>query len=247
MTATPASVCGELVVAAAPRSQGSVTLRPKPEAFAQAYVAHGNASRAYREVFDCQGTMRPNVIRQRAYELVHEPRVAARIRQLYDQAAKDTTISARVRMVRLQEICEADSAEIVRVVTEPCSMCWADDLVMASAADRALAKLAPWPDLNAPRDDCPACRGHGASRMVLTPTDQLSPAARRLLKAVRQKSDGSIEVVMHDQLQATDMLNKMQGVYVDRSVSINANVNVPPPDVSAESVLNLWKETRDVC
>src|SRR5258708_33714843 len=81
-------------------------LGPKAERFAQRYVAHGNAARAYRESYDVSPSMKPATVRQRGYELAHEPAVAARIRELYDEAAKDTTISARARMVRLQEMCE---------------------------------------------------------------------------------------------------------------------------------------------
>jgi hypothetical protein len=101
-------------------------------------------------------------------------------------------------------------------------------MALAAAMDRALATSTPL-DMESPQQDCPSCRGHGGSRVIVTPTDQLSPAARRLLKGVRQKANGEIEVRLHCQLTAADMLNKMQGVYVDRSVSINANVNVPPP------------------
>jgi hypothetical protein len=213
-----------------------VALRPKQESFAQAFTAHGNATRAYRESFDC-AAMKPAHIRQCAYELVHDPAVAARIRQLYAQAAKGTTISTRARMVRLQEITEADPAELARVVTEPCCDCWADDLVLAAAIDRGLIF-----DTSAPRDDCPGCYGNGVQRVIVTPTDQLSPSARRLLKAVRQKSDGSIEVVMHDQLAASDQLNRMAGVYVDKSVSVNANVNIPVPEtVTAADALAFLK------
>lgn len=241
-------------------------LRPKAEAFAQRYTAHGNAARAYREAFDCSPTMKPATARQRGYELAHEPAVAARIRELYEQAAKDTTISARARMVRLQEITEADPGEVVRTVAESCRLChgishqhqWRDELEYAMAVAQAVNENAglqandpmrkPLPnDLggygfsphNEPHPDCPQCHGYGLPRVVITPTDQLSPSARRLVKAVRQKPDGSIEVMMHDALAASDQLNKMQGVYVDRSVSINANLNVPAlKDMTQEQALD---------
>jgi hypothetical protein len=186
--------------------------------------------------------MKQNVARSKAYEVAHHRAVAARIRELYDQAAQVTTISTRARMVRLQEIIEADPGEIVRVVTEPCGVCWADDLVLAGAMDRALAIRGPMPDTDAPRDDCPDCRGHGVSRIIITPTDQLSPSARRLLKAIKQKSDGSIEVQMHDQLSASDQLNRMAGVYVEKSVSLNATVAIPVPEnVTAADALAFIK------
>ena len=53
---------------------GAVALRPKQESFAVAYVAHGNASRAYREAFDCAGTMKPGNIRTAAYDLLIRPK-----------------------------------------------------------------------------------------------------------------------------------------------------------------------------
>ena len=197
--------------------RAAVTLRPKVEHFAQLYASHGSAAKAYREAFDC-AAMKPATIRQRAYELVHEPAVAARVRELLVQAAEGTTISARARMVRLQEIVEANPDELVSVVAEPCAECWVDTMALAAALCRGEV-----PDTDNPNDQCKACKGHGVRRVVITPTDQLSPAARKLLKSVRQKPDGSIEVHMHDQLQAADMLNKMQGVYVDRSVAVTVN------------------------
>jgi hypothetical protein len=54
---------------------------------------------------------------------------------------------------------------------------------------------------------------------------KLSGPAGRLLKGVRQKADGSIEVMLHDQLAAADMLNKMQAAYVSVSVSAHTTAN----------------------
>src|SRR6202043_1667290 len=142
---------------------------------AQLYASHGSAAKAYREAFDC-AAMKPATIRQRAYELVHEPAVAARVRELLVQAAEGTTISARARMVRLQEIVEASPDELVSIVAEPCPQCWTDTLAIAAALDRGDV-----PDTRAPQDDCATCKGHGVLRVVITPTDQLSPAARKLL------------------------------------------------------------------
>src|SRR5262245_40937842 len=115
---TAAPVTGELVPAVTDMDQsGRVTLRPRQENFAQRLAAHGNAARAHREAFDCDPPTKPATIRQRAYELRNEPQVAARIRELFVQAAEGTTISARTRMVHLQAIAEADPTELVRKVS----------------------------------------------------------------------------------------------------------------------------------
>src|SRR5687768_10412773 len=97
------------------RTETRVALRPKQEAFALRFAEHGNATRAYREAFEVGATMTAATVRQRAYELVHTPAVATRIRDVLAVAAEGTTVSARARMVRLQDIVEADPSELVRV------------------------------------------------------------------------------------------------------------------------------------
>lgn len=83
------------------------------------------------------------------------------------------------------------------------------------------------------------------TRVSVTPTDKLSPAARRLLKSVRQKASGEITVVLHDALAAADMLNKMQGVYVDRSVSLSVSATVPDlKDMSRDDMLDMLESIR---
>jgi len=227
-----------------PANVPAATLRPKQEVFAQRFAEYGNAARAYREAFDVAPTTSAATVRQRAYELAHEPAVAARVREILAAAAEGTTISARSRMVRLQDIVEADPSELARVVVEPCECCWSDDVSLAAAMDRAIAAGTAL-NMDAPQPDCRSCRGHGVQRVVVTPTDQLSPSARRLLKSIRQKASGEIEIRMHDQLVAADMLNKMQGVYVDRSVSINANVTVPAlKDMSPTEALDFLETLR---
>ena len=99
--------------------------------------------------------------------------------------------------------------------------------------------------MSAPREDCTTCHGYGAQRLVITPTDQLSSAARRLIKGVKQKSDGSIEVQLHDAIAASDQLNRMQSVYVEKSLSISATVNMPAlKDMTTEAALDFLESIR---
>jgi hypothetical protein len=221
-------------------------LTVKQQRFAQCYAAHGNATRAYREAFEIDPGIRAGWLRQRAYDLVHEPRVAARVRELLAEAAEGTTISARARMVRLQDIIEADPSELVHIVAEACAQCWTDPMALAAALDRA-ATGDPIPDTDSPQSDCTNCRGYGVRRVVITATDHLSPSARKLLKAVRQKPDGTIEVQMHDQLSASDQLNRMQGVYVDKSVSLNINAHVEPlRDMTPAEIAELIQQQKQI-
>jgi phage terminase small subunit len=244
-------------------------VNPLHERFAQAYIAHGVAARAYREVFASCRTWLPRTVRQRAYELLHEPRVAERIRQLIAEAAEGTTVSARARMVRLQEIVDGDPGELVRVVAECCRWChghghayqWIDGAEYAQALRVAMvaSQVRPRAERPLPTDDggygfdarrepheeCPRCGGEGHQVVRITPTEALSPSARRLFKSVRQKASGEIEVRLHDQLEALDMLNRMQNVYIERSVNLTAHVAVPPPkDWTREEQLAFLESLR---
>ena len=129
-------------------------LRPKQEHFARVFAAHGNAVRAYREAFEVRPGTSYASIKQRAYALVHEPAVAARVRELLVQAAEGTTVSARARMVRLQEIVEASPDELVSIVAEPCPECWVDPMAQALHIAAALDR-GEIPDDNAANSDCP--------------------------------------------------------------------------------------------
>ncbi len=203
------------------------------------------------------------------------PRSRPASRELLANAAEGTTISARARMVRLQLITEADPGELVSVIAEACRWChgaghayqWVDLAEYLQALSAAVAKnekraargrsQLPLPSDSGgydfdpqaePAATCPRCNGDGVQRLRVTPTDKLSASGRALLKGVRQKSTGEIEVMFHDALAASDQLNRMQGVYVERSESRNLNVNATidakATDVSADNLLALWKESR---
>jgi phage terminase small subunit len=219
----------------------------KVEQFALAYAEHGNAARAYREAFDTSG-MSPPTIKRKAYDVVHAPRVTARVRELQAAAAERTVISVAARMEWLRDIVAADPNELVQHVRVNCRHChgvgfawrWRDAGELARALDdhmRSLNTPRPLPrpadarggfgfDPNGdPHPDCPRCNGEGIGRTIIADTTKLSGPARRLLKGIREKADGSIEVLMHDQLAAADQLNKLQAAYTNVSVSASVSVN----------------------
>ncbi len=198
---------GELTPASRPQR----LLLPRQERFAQLLAAGGDAVRAYEITHRRKGNTSRHGMRSNAHRLAHLPKIAARVRELQAATAQDAVVAVKARAAWLQSICEADPREIVRIVTEPCANCWPPDLNEAQ-----------------PNPSCRKCRGEGTQRVVLTPSDELSPAGRALLKSIRQKADGSIEVKLHDQLAAIDLLNKMQGAYVDRSVTLNLNADIKP-------------------
>ena len=64
-----------------------------------------------------------------------------------------------------------------------------------------------------PNPACPVCYGDGQLHTTLMDTTKLSAQALKLYKGIKVKGDGSIEVLMHDQMQARDMIIKMLGAY----------------------------------
>lgn len=81
-----------------------------------------------------------------------------------------------------------------------------------------------------PHPMCPACCGAGTLHVVIPDTTSLSPRAARLYKGVRKKGDGSIEILMHDQIAARDQLHRLLGAYKD-----NLAVNQPPAAETGKS------------
>ncbi|MHB1870210.1 MAG: terminase small subunit [Steroidobacteraceae bacterium] len=223
-------------------------LKGKRELFAQRFAALGNATEAYRRTYRRTGSS-PNSLRVRAYAVAHDPAVAARVRQLLAVAVGDSTVATQARMARLQAIVEADPAELVRVERVPCAHCWLPESPPADGAGGDAAP--PQGDQNAlreyPRADCSSCHGDGSRRVVVTPTDELSPAARMLLQSIRQKSTGEIEVRLHDQLAAADQLNRMQGSYApERSVAVAAHVSVDFARMTRDEQLQFLDSLRPV-
>jgi hypothetical protein len=164
------------------------------------------------------------------------PKIAARIRELRKAAAERANVSIAERMALLDAIVHADPSEVARLVSAPCPSCWPTEKAQATL------KTLPLPDVTAPNPACPACRGKHL-RMEITPTDQLSAAGRAIFKGVRQRSDGSIHVLLEDRQAASDQLNKMQSVYITKSIT--AHVNVPAlKDMTRDEALDFLESLK---
>lgn len=97
------------------------------EAFAQAMVRLGNASAAYREVYDPERKMRSEVLWACAGKLIADPDVARRVRHLRDQSAAATLVKAIDLIAHDYELSTADPNEISSVVVESCRRCHGTD------------------------------------------------------------------------------------------------------------------------
>lgn len=224
MDALPNTTAGPPVVAVAPP-----TLTRRMEAYARCAAAGMSYAEAFRQA-GCVASTAGSQSRQIS-QLNRHPMVVARIMELRAKADQETVSTISERMAWLRLIISADPRELSRVVYRPCDLCWTDSAVAAAYG----AHFAPspfhrerpeLPDTDNPRDSCPHCEGIGIGRVVITPTDELSPAGRALFKGAKQNEKGVIEIQMHDQVAAAEMLNKLQSAYVQRSLNMNINAAV---------------------
>lgn len=210
-------------------------LTEQQERFAQGCVRLVNQQAAYRAAYDVGPNTKWTTVATEASRLAAMPHIAARIRSLQNEAAERTAIpSAAQRIQELREIESADPNEIIGMRWVNCRHCrgvdhryqWRDDMEYAAACDAARAAKKEMPtcdggfDFNGTLDpvgDCPACWGVGDQRPVVADTTKLKGPAARLYKGVKIKGNGDIEVLLHDQLKARDMLNRIQGIYKDNT------------------------------
>jgi hypothetical protein len=233
-------------VAAPPLPYLAPALTRRQENYAHCVAAGMSYAEAFRQA-GCVASTAGSRSAQIA-ELNRTPKVRERITQLRTAATEQTTSTIAERMAWLRLIVMANPEELTRTVRHACDLCWPDtEIARAYAAHFAPTPFDPdairpaLPDTAKPRLECPHCRGVGITQVVITPTDELSPSARALYKGAKQNEKGVIEIQTHDQMAASEMLNKLQSAYVTRSLNLNANVAVHAArDASPDDALKLF-------
>ncbi|HEX3912226.1 MAG TPA: terminase small subunit [Steroidobacteraceae bacterium] len=242
------------------------SLTGSQEKFALAYASHGNAARAYREAYNVGPNTLPSTVRNRGYELVHMPSVAARVRELQGAAAANVVMNTEVMMQHLYDIgYGADPEEISRVRIIACRRChglgrahqWIDETEWALAAARAhdAGQAVPSFDggtgysrLLAPSETCPQCLGAGEPFVIVADTGELHGPARKLFVSARQKANGEVEIETEDRHAARQELHRLLGLITNksesRSLSIRATVDVA--DTSPQALLEAYNRSRGV-
>lgn len=238
-------------------------LSQKQENFARHYVAHGSVVEAYVHAYDVAVTTNRNSLRSTAYNVLNNPKVRARVAALQAATNAQAVMSTAELIADLEAMATADVSEVIALTVGACRHCWGeghrymwrDELEYARACDEAMAAAKPLPDMAGgfgyrsdrdPHDQCSQCDGAGLHRVRFTSTDQLSPAARKLLKSVELFPDGSLKRLhLHDQLAVRMELHRVKGMHVDRSISVNAHVTVPPlKEMTAEQALDFLESLK---
>jgi hypothetical protein len=225
-------------------------LSPRHEEFAIQVAAGNSFTAAYAVAYGFE----PNAqgVRASASRLAKHPAVVARVKELRTAAAEQGQISVRERMAWLQSIVAAEP--VANIVACGCRHCWGegnryqwrDEAELAAAVTKAAKASQPMPDClggfgyrpDAPANEaCPHCAGQ-RTRIELVPYSEMTAGQRALYRGVECNPDGSIKkVLIHDQLAAADQLNRLQGAYLDRSMSISATVRADAADLSSPEAL----------
>jgi hypothetical protein len=91
----------------------------------------------------------------------------------------------------------------------------------------------------------------GAGRIVTYTADTttLQGAERRLYKGYEIARDGSVRILMHDQMAARDMANKSAALYIQRNENKNLNLHATvlvDEHATPDALLASYKLTRVV-
>ena len=85
-------------------------LTPKQEKFCLAYIETGNASEAYRQAYNAE-KMKPAVISVKASELLANGKIAVRVSELREPAAKMAQVTLEGHLQRLDALSRGAEAE----------------------------------------------------------------------------------------------------------------------------------------
>jgi phage terminase small subunit len=239
-------------------------LTQRQDAFCRLFIQTGVAVDAYEAAYDTEGGNRATA-RVNAYRLLKNPKVQQRIRELQDAAADRSLRSTTALIQELQEAVDADINELVRLDVGCCRHCHGiggkyqfkdgDEWALAFATALDSKGVIPVPSdaggygFDPHREvnpSCGECLGAGVPRVIFSSTADVSRGARRLLRGVELHADGSVKrLLLHDQSALRIELHKLRGLHVDRSISIAASVNVPPPkDWTTEDALQFLESIR---
>lgn len=220
------------------------TLTPKQEAFAVAMAdpSCANATEAYQRAgYSVAGS--PESVHTRASAIANNAAVMRRIKELRESVATEALGEFGALQV-LREwitIATADPAELMKLRLWCCRHCWGTDhhyqwisedeysrryceVMDWNATKPAKAHARSYPSFDGgvgydrrrePHPNCPECGGEGHRDVLLTATDKLSPAGRKLFAGIKQTNTG-IEIKTRDQDGALVNIAKYLGMLAER-------------------------------
>lgn len=216
------------------RTTPDTPLTARQAAFVREYLVDLNGADAVRRAgYSHVGA------KAEASRLLARPNIAAAIAAAMAERAQRVSISADAVLTRLWAIATADPNELSQLRRVCCRHChgighayqWRDAAEFARAAALAKRRRQPEPDdaggygyqpKAPPHPGCPECNGDGEADVHLADTRGLTGAARALYAGAKATRDG-LEVKMHDQMRALELVGKHLGLFRDKVEVTGAN------------------------
>lgn len=199
--------------------------------------------------------------RQKAVELLNDPRIDAAINEAIKDRAKRLRIDADSVLYKWWQIVNADPNELTQLRRFNCRYCWGDDHEYQwtpKQYERACldAQKDDQPEpynlggsfyekKRAPHPDCPECGGDGAEQVYFADTTELSPQAKLLYQGVEQTKFG-IKINMADQSKVLENVARHLGMFKDTVNHISEDGSMSPPQpLTPESAKAISKDLDD--
>lgn len=206
-------------------------IQASTDEFCRKYIDSRNLLYAYRQAFRV-GVMPAQEVFDRATALLRDPDIATRLEELRCEASMILHNGVRELMQDWYDIASADPSDIVAYAIDSCRMChgeghnyqWASEMEFAVACEKAIAAKQLPPDCpggfgfdphRSPMPGCPSCHGDGVPIVRGRDSRELVGPARKLYKGAKQRADGSIEILLHDQQAARESLARALGLFKD--------------------------------
>lgn len=227
----------------------SPLLTDKQEKFAQVLVATNDAVGAQIAAYG-RGGGSWTQIRSSASKNLCNPRVRNRVRELQEQAVRESGLTMELAHAFLRNVLvwTADPRELCEVRVGNCRHCHGQDFgyvwrvdEYATAVEKAQQAGAPLPPIKGgvgyrtfdpPHEDCPECGGGGIPHAIFKDTAHLSMAGRLLYRGVEVTRDG-MKVKMADQDAAGREVVRMLGGYKD-TLDITALIGMVSKSASVQ-------------
>lgn len=212
---------------AAKKPEKEKGLTPRRMRFVERYCVLMNATKAAIEA-----GYSPKSAEQQGVELLRIPAVKAAIEAKQVIVAEKSEIEAVEVLKRMFDIATADPNDLIAHRIGACRYChgerfafqWIDTNEFANAVAEA-AKTGQMPTHEggygfdphkAPNRECPKCFGEGVPRIEVADTKKLKGRAKLLYAGVKATKYG-VEVLMHDQMKALEMVARHLGMFAEKS------------------------------
>lgn len=165
--------------------------------------------------------------------LLLNPDVQLRIAEREEEIAAEAEVDRAWVFKEWCDIAKADPRELMQLVVRACPRCWPAGLELDDPNPCCALPLRMSDGSNVG-----GCGGAGVQLVKLTPTNQLSRRAARLIASIKETKNG-IEYKLRDQDAAVNNIANALGVLKPAAASASLNVNLGTGEVTD------WKNLSD--